>query len=105
MGLSESEKRVLEELERGLYAEDAAFERKSKAQIERIDAPGANSPAKVIAGSGRGRNLNSGIWCRNPGSSFWRGGFPGHVGRNSHCQRYRWLDSQICKGPEGAKSR
>lgn len=51
MGLSESEKRVLEELERGLYAEDAAFERKSKAQIERIDAPGANSPAKVIAGS------------------------------------------------------
>lgn len=51
MGLSESEKRVLEELERGLYAEDAAFERKSKAQIERIDAPGANSPSKVIAGS------------------------------------------------------
>lgn len=51
MGLSESEKRVLEELERGLYAEDAAFERKSKAQIERIEAPGANSPAKVIAGS------------------------------------------------------
>jgi predicted lipid-binding transport protein (Tim44 family) len=51
MGLSESEKRVLEELERGLYAEDAAFARKSKAQIERIEAPGANSPAKVIAGS------------------------------------------------------
>jgi nitrate reductase NapE component len=51
MGLSESEKRVLEELERGLYAEDAAFERKSKAQIERIEAPGANSPSKVIAGS------------------------------------------------------
>jgi hypothetical protein len=51
MGLSESEKRVLEELERGLYAEDASFARKSKAQIERIDAPGANSPAKVIAGS------------------------------------------------------
>lgn len=51
MGLSESEKKVLEELERGLYAEDAAFERKSKAQIERIESPGANSPAKVIAGS------------------------------------------------------
>lgn len=51
MGLSESEKKVLEELERGLYAEDAAFERKSKAQIERIEAPGGNSPKKVIAGS------------------------------------------------------
>lgn len=51
MGLSESEKRVLEELERGLYAEDASFARKSKAQIERIEAPGANSPSKVIAGS------------------------------------------------------
>jgi predicted lipid-binding transport protein (Tim44 family) len=51
MGLSESEKKVLEELERGLYAEDAAFARKSKARMEQIQAPGANSPAKVIAGS------------------------------------------------------
>jgi hypothetical protein len=51
MGLSESEKKVLEELERGLYAEDAAFARKSKAKIEQIEAPGANSPSKVIAGS------------------------------------------------------
>jgi hypothetical protein len=51
MGLSESEKKVLEELERGLYAEDAAFARKSKARMEQIQAPGANSPSKVIAGS------------------------------------------------------
>lgn len=51
MGLSESEKKVLEELERGLYADDSAFERKSKAKIDRIDSPGSNSPAKVIAGS------------------------------------------------------
>jgi hypothetical protein len=51
MGLSESEKKVLEELERGLYADDSAFQRKSKASIERIESPGTNSPAKVIAGT------------------------------------------------------
>lgn len=51
MGLSESEKKVLEELERGLYADDSAFARKSKASLERIESPGTNSPAKVIAGS------------------------------------------------------
>lgn len=51
MGLSESEKKVLEELERALYADDEAFERKSKSQIDKFSQPGANSPAKVIAGS------------------------------------------------------
>ncbi len=51
MGLSESEKKVLEELERALYAEDEAFQRKSKSQLDKFSQPGANSPAKVIAGS------------------------------------------------------
>jgi hypothetical protein len=51
MGLSESEKKVLEELERALYADDEAFARKSKSQIDKFSEPGANSPAKVIAGS------------------------------------------------------
>jgi hypothetical protein len=51
MGLSESEKRVLEELERNLYAEDASFAKKSKARIERAGQPGANSPAKIVAGA------------------------------------------------------
>jgi F0F1-type ATP synthase assembly protein I len=50
MGLSESEKRVLEELERNLYAEDASFAKKSKAKIDRAGQSGANSPAKVVAG-------------------------------------------------------
>lgn len=51
MGLSESEKKVLEELERALYADDQAFERKSKSQIDKFSQAGANSPAKIIAGS------------------------------------------------------
>ena len=51
MGLSESEKKVLEELERDLYANDANFARKTKATIDQVSAPGANSPAKVVAGA------------------------------------------------------
>ena len=51
MGLSESEKRVLEELERNLYENDADFARKTKAKIDQVSSRGANSPAKVIAGA------------------------------------------------------
>jgi hypothetical protein len=51
MGLSESEKRVLEELERNLYENDADFARKTKSKIDQVSLRGANSPAKVIAGA------------------------------------------------------
>ena len=51
MGLSESEKRVLEELERNLYENDADFARKTKAKIDQVSSRGANSPAKVVAGA------------------------------------------------------
>lgn len=52
MGLSESEKRVLEELERNLYAGDADFAKKSRAKIDRVSAtPGQNSPTKIVAGA------------------------------------------------------
>lgn len=52
MGLSENEKRVLEELERNLYASDADFAKKSRAKIDRVSATaGQNSPAKIVAGA------------------------------------------------------
>lgn len=49
MGLSESEKRVLEELERNLYADEPGFAKKTKAKIDR--ASYSNSPSKIVAGA------------------------------------------------------
>ena len=44
MGLSEQEQKLLDELERGLYATDAGLAHK-------LGKPGARSPQRIIAGS------------------------------------------------------
>lgn len=44
MGLSEQEQKLLDELERGLYATDAGL-------AQKLGKPGARSPQRIIAGS------------------------------------------------------
>lgn len=53
MGLSDAEKKVLEELERGLYAEDAGFANRVKSANAKTkkSSNSGNPAAKLVAGS------------------------------------------------------
>lgn len=50
MSLSERERKVLEELERELYAGDASFAKRMGAEREKLAAGKASSPKRIIAG-------------------------------------------------------
>lgn len=50
MALSEHERKVLEELERELYAGDASFAKRMGADRQKLAAGKASSPKRIIAG-------------------------------------------------------
>ena len=51
MALSERERKVLEELERGLYESDASFASRMGGSQQKLAAGRANSPKRIVAGA------------------------------------------------------